>query len=188
MRLLCELSQRNDMKQRATQQKRAAIGIVLNTDKSKVLLIKRRDVPIWVLPGGGIEPGESPEEAVVREVREETGLIVSVKRQIALYSPINRLAKLTFTFECKVKEGSLSTGNETRGIDFFSFDALPFPFFFIHREWLEDAQTPASEIICKTLTQITYFNLFKYFFRHPVLVIRGLLSRFNMPYNSSLEN
>lgn len=39
----------------------------------KLLLVKRRDVPVWVFPGGGIEKGETPERAVVREVFEESG-------------------------------------------------------------------------------------------------------------------
>jgi 8-oxo-dGTP pyrophosphatase MutT (NUDIX family) len=34
-------------------------------NNSKILLIKRRDIPVWVLPGGGIDQGESPETAAV---------------------------------------------------------------------------------------------------------------------------
>ncbi len=58
----------------------AAYGIVTHDDE--VLLVRassRSDVPgTWWLPGGGVEFGEHPEDAVVREVREETGLDVEV--------------------------------------------------------------------------------------------------------------
>ena len=39
---------------------------VFSSDLQSILLIQRRDVPVWVLPGGGIEPNETAEEAIVR--------------------------------------------------------------------------------------------------------------------------
>ncbi len=42
-------------------------------DKNKKLLfVKRRDVPVWVVPGGGIEKGETPKEAFARELKSIT--------------------------------------------------------------------------------------------------------------------
>ena len=153
--------------------KRSVIGIVYSTDKTKVLLVKRSDVPIWVLPGGGVDPGESPEEAVIREISEETGLLSRITRQTALYSPINRLANHTYVYECEALSGKLSTGDETRAVDFFPLNNIPNPFFFIHLDWLNDARTTTG-VIHKDLTQVTYFNLFKYFLRHPIQVARFL--------------
>jgi ADP-ribose pyrophosphatase YjhB (NUDIX family) len=55
----------------------AAVGAVVVDRTGRVLLIRRGRPPsagAWTLPGGRVEPGESTEHAVVREVREETAL------------------------------------------------------------------------------------------------------------------
>lgn len=46
---------------------------IIRDDRGGVLVSHRRDADLWNLPGGTVEPGETPWEAVVREVREETG-------------------------------------------------------------------------------------------------------------------
>lgn len=163
---------------------RSAIGVVFDESKARILLIKRRDVPIWVLPGGGVEENENPEDAVIREIYEETGLAVQLYRPVAIYSPINSLANLTYLFECKVKDGVLTVGDETRELAFFPIDNLPTPFFFIHNDWLNDALKNQSDIIQKPLNQVTYLALFRYFLRHPLHVARFFLSRLGLPINS----
>jgi mutator protein MutT len=57
----------------------ACVGAVVHDAHGRLLLIQRGHAPArgrWTLPGGRVEPGETPEDAVVREVREETGLTV----------------------------------------------------------------------------------------------------------------
>ena len=59
-------------------------AIIFNTD-DELLVIRRGQEPAvgrWTLPGGRIEPGESAEDAVVREVLEETGLVVTAIREV----------------------------------------------------------------------------------------------------------
>jgi len=54
-------------------------GAVIKDEQGRLLLVRRRNEPgagLWSLPGGRIEPGETEQQAVVREVREETGLKV----------------------------------------------------------------------------------------------------------------
>ena len=59
------------------------VGAVIKDDRGRLLLIKRGHAPgagLWSLPGGRIEPGETDAEALVREMREETGLEVQAGR------------------------------------------------------------------------------------------------------------
>lgn len=157
--------------------RQAAIGIVYSADRTQVLLIKRCDVPVWVLPGGGIEEGEYPEQAVVREVWEETGLRVKVIRQIAEYTPLNRLSKKTFLFECQKIDGCLRTGCETAAINFYPLNALPKSLFIVHEDWLGDALAAHPTVLKKPISRVTYLGFFKYFCCHPLRVIRFLICR-----------
>jgi 8-oxo-dGTP diphosphatase len=94
-------------------------------DEGRLLLGLRRDVELWEMPGGGVEPGESPWDAVRREVREEIGLEADVRRLIGMYSrPARDL--LVLQFECGVS-GDPTTSSEVREVRFFDLDALPEP-------------------------------------------------------------
>lgn len=80
---------------------------------SKVLMVKQiveRGDTVWHFPGGGIEHGETPEQACIREVKEETGLEVEAVRLV--YESGRRLV-----FECRVTGGQLFTNPfvETNG-------------------------------------------------------------------------
>jgi mutator protein MutT len=60
---------------------RLAVGAVVLREDGAVLLVRRAHPPAvgsWTLPGGKVEDGETPEQAIVREIREETGLTVEV--------------------------------------------------------------------------------------------------------------
>lgn len=63
-------------------------GAVIFHSDGRVLLVLRGRPPAmgtWSLPGGRLEAGETPEQAAVREVREETGLVVTVVRHLELF-------------------------------------------------------------------------------------------------------
>jgi 8-oxo-dGTP diphosphatase len=47
-------------------------------------------IDLWNLPGEGVESGELPTEAVLRETREETGLEVAVERLVGVYGKVDK--------------------------------------------------------------------------------------------------
>ena len=151
----------------------AALAIIFDEEGTSVLLVKRRDVPIWVLPGGGIDSGESAEQAAARETLEETGYRVEVISHVAEYHPINRLSAQTSTFLCKIVGGEPRISDETADLRFFSLNELPKELFFLHRDWLNDART-ASGFVQKPIWQVTYLRLLLFIFCHPAIFFRFL--------------
>ncbi len=162
----------------------AAIGIIFNEDDTKILLVKRKDIPLWVLPGGGVEQEETAEEAIIREVKEETGFTIQIERKCAEYTPLNKLAALTSVFICRIKEGEALLSPETSAIHFYFLTQLPSSFFHIHLDWLQDALNH-STLVQKPLANITYWNVFKYLLRHPFHVIRYAWTRLITRYTHS---
>ncbi|SDL82455.1 NUDIX domain-containing protein [Paenibacillus sp. OK060] len=61
-------------------------GAIIRDHMGRILLQKRSDYGGWGLPGGGMEPGESIEETMIREVKEETGLDVSSYELASIYT------------------------------------------------------------------------------------------------------
>jgi len=149
---------------------------------SQILLIKRRDIPVWVLPGGGIDPGENPEAAACREMEEETGYRVKIVRKIAEYTPTNRLSKPTHFYEVEVLSGAPKTGTETQAVQFFDINQLPLlPPPYHH--WIADAAARHAAILKKHVEGVNYRTLLKLFLQHPVLVGRFLLTKIGIHIN-----
>lgn len=156
--------------------KEAVIGIVV-TDDQKIVLTKRADAPIWVLPGGGIDSGETPDAAVIREIREETGLQVRIRHKCAEYLPANSLSAKTHLFVCSIDDGSLQLSDETHAVGLFLPGALPSPFFILHKEWLKDWQSYNGSLICKTISQVNYFAILRFAITHPIIFLKYLYSK-----------
>ncbi len=115
----------------------AAVAVVFNHE-GRILLQHRTDNAHWGLPGGAMETGETAEEAIVREVKEETGYDVTVVRLIGIYSD-PKLTTITYpngdvatyvslAFECKVVGGRPALSDESSAVEWFSPHALPQPF------------------------------------------------------------
>ncbi len=100
-----------------------AFAVILD-EQGRVLLCHRPDVDMWNLPGGTVDEGEAPWQAVVREVREETGLEVAVE-QLAIVDHRPGKCEVAFTFTCAITGGVLATNDEADQLGWFAVDALP---------------------------------------------------------------
>ncbi len=103
-----------------------------------ILLAHRRDIDWWNLPGGGMEAGETVDEAMIREVREETGLKVRVEQLVGVYSKPQK-QEVVLTFRCAVIGGTLCETEESRECRYFLPSALPANTLPKHRQRIEDA-------------------------------------------------
>ena len=109
------------------------VGAIITDPAGRLLLINRGHEPEagrWSLPGGRIEPGESDEQALVREIGEETGLTVTVGRLIGSVDrpqPGGRVLVIR-DYAAEVTGGDLTAGDDAIGARWVSlpgFDGLP---------------------------------------------------------------
>lgn len=161
--------------------KTGAVVIIFQEDQ--LLLIQRRDTSVWVLPGGGIENEETPEDAAIREVKEETGFEIEIVRKIAYYLPINKLSYPAHFFEGKIVGGKAQKTQESKNISFFSPKKLPKRVPPPYPSWIQDALLRHPNILEKKITSVTYKRLLGYLFTHPILVIRFFCARLGFPIN-----
>lgn len=126
---------------------RLVVNCVLLDAQRRVMLMRRRDNGYWALPGGGVEPGESVAEALVREVEEETGLRVRPVQLVGVYSNPDVLLRyadghrcqpVSLTFRCELVGGAPRETEEATAVAWFAIDALP-ELLPIHHERLADA-------------------------------------------------
>src|SRR5215472_9361588 len=107
----------------SSAQFRIAVSALL-FDEHRILLAHRRDIDWWNLPGGAMELGETVEEAVKREVLEETGLEVEVGQLVGVYSKPQK-REVVLTFLCKKVGGVLRETEESRECRYFALNDLP---------------------------------------------------------------
>ena len=111
------------------------VRAVIRDEAGALLLQLRRDFKIWGLPAGGMELGESVQDAVRREVFEETGLTVLRARPFGIYSNPryavtypngDRAQPFTVAFLVEEWTGTLTAdGDESLDLQFFRIDSLP---------------------------------------------------------------
>ena len=103
----------------------AAVTII--SRQGQVLLVRRANMPgygLWSVPGGYVDRGEVVEEAAVREVLEETGLVVRIHRLLGLYSEAGRPV-IVAAFSGTEEGGRLEAGPEALEVGFFPPEDLP---------------------------------------------------------------
>ena len=107
--------------------------------RHQLLLSVRSDVQGWELPGGTLEPGESIRDALKREVEEETGLQVTIRRHVGDYTRTGFRPHLARVYTCRVLGGELRPSSETPRLAWFEIDSLPDTLFPWYDEPIRDA-------------------------------------------------
>ena len=101
-----------------------AAAVIFN-DKGHILLVKTtyNRIHPWGVPGGSLEYGEAPEDAVVREVWEETSLRVKIERFLFVktWTP----DRVGMYYICHIEDGEFKPSDEVSEIGYFPLDDLP---------------------------------------------------------------
>lgn len=111
---------------------KVAVGAVVGNDRDEILLVKRADSGVWLYPTGWADVGYSASEVAVKEVLEETGIVVEPTRLIAVLDGL-RLGFTTvplysLVFHCRVVGGSLRRHPlECDDVGWFGEGSLPSP-------------------------------------------------------------
>jgi 8-oxo-dGTP diphosphatase len=90
----------------------ACVGGLAYDDYGRILLVRRRNDPgsgLWSVPGGRVEPGETDAQAVIREMAEETGLVVKPGE---LVGRVRRGPYDIADYRCAVVGGTLRAGDD----------------------------------------------------------------------------
>lgn len=128
-------------------------------EHGRILLTRRTDNGQWCLPGGGMEAGESAEEACQREVFEETGLQVRVRRlvgvysypdQLVVYPDGNKAQIVALHFEAQITGGQLGLSNETTEAGYFTPEEIQdMELFGRHKERVSDTLEKHPQALIK---------------------------------------
>ena len=116
--------------------------------EQQVLLVKRDSPALWELPGGWMLPGEAPDVAIVREVAEETGIMVEVLELLGWYERTGLRAHCAPVYVCRPTGGILRPqAEEVTTVRYFSMQHLPrglFPWYrpILQRDVLSIAPRP----------------------------------------------
>jgi len=138
---------------------RMTASSIVTNEAGELLLIQRHDIRTFDVPGGGIDPGELPTEAAVRETYEETGLHVRPSQLLGIYHwPNEPHAFLSFYFRCELLGGTLRPSEETPTVTFVPTNALPKRILPMHRQRIRYSLThegpqPVCLVQPMTLTQ-----------------------------------
>jgi 8-oxo-dGTP pyrophosphatase MutT (NUDIX family) len=119
-----------------------SVAAIIHDHAGNLLLQEKASGEGWSLPAGAIEPGETPQEAIIREVAEETGFVVSSTSILGVFGgrdfrytyPNGHSVEYVVTlFKCQVLQSRGAwTDTETKSLRYFAKDdmpslALPYP-------------------------------------------------------------
>lgn len=128
-----------------------AVNVAVIRDQ-KILLTQREDFETWILPGGGVEAGESLAHAAIRETKEETGLDVELTRLVGVYSRLGnaRTGHVVLFVASPVGGETGRQPGETIAVEWFPFDQIPAPLHLGHTRRIKDAVSGKGGSVCVT--------------------------------------
>lgn len=134
--------------------------IVIN-EEGRILLAKRKDYPLWDLPGGTVEKEEPLENCAIRETEEETGYIISIRRKIGeYYQP--QYDDMQYLFLGELNGGSpIMDGPETEKVEWFSPTKLPLLMIPNRRKQIKNYLKHRNMIVEDSIT-VSHFRILLY--------------------------
>lgn len=140
------------------------------------MLVRRNDLPVWALPGGGLDDNETIDACCAREVKEETGLDVEINRLVGLYARrrgFGRTMDLVFLFRCHAIGGALSASDETSAVQYWPISGLPGNTVPWHTGFLADACNQDHQTVWRTVR----ISRWKVLVAWPIVRLRWLINR-----------
>ncbi|MHC1598786.1 MAG: NUDIX domain-containing protein [Candidatus Methanofastidiosia archaeon] len=129
------------------KQKRPSLAVDgFLTDGKYILLIRRKNPPyesFWALPGGFVEYGETVENAVIREIKEETGLVIFAPILIGVFSKKNRDPRghvISCAFLCNHTLENFSPGSDAADARIFELGNMPKNIAFDHQDIIKQGK------------------------------------------------
>jgi 8-oxo-dGTP diphosphatase len=104
---------------------RAAVAAMIFDEQGRILLFKHTYRKFeWGIPAGGLEYGEQPEKAIVREFFEETGMQIKVEK-LLLAESSKEDHNISLIFLCKIVDGAFKQSFEISEMKYFNVNDLP---------------------------------------------------------------
>ena len=116
------------------------VDAIIEIDGGIILIKRKNPPPGWAIPGGFVDYGETLEDAVIREAKEETGLDIDLVRQFHTYSAPKRDPRhhTVSTIFVASASGNPVAADDALEVKIFSRENLPEEIAFDHRKILED--------------------------------------------------
>jgi 8-oxo-dGTP diphosphatase len=136
------------------QPSEGAAAAVVDRDGRLLLVRENYDRRRYTFPGGAVEPGESPLDAVVRETLEETGVEVEVESVVGLYRLVSGLT--VTLFRCSIVDGvpACPESGEIADLGWFDPEAIPHPISNILHHALADVVSDRRGVVRGGLPRI----------------------------------
>jgi 8-oxo-dGTP diphosphatase len=108
---------------------RASVAAMVFDEQGRILLFKHTYRKFeWGIPAGGLEYNEQPQDAIVREFYEETGMQIKIEK-LLLAESSKEDRNISLIYLCKIMSGSFRESNEISEMKYFDVNDLPFMLF-----------------------------------------------------------